>query len=103
MKAVFIDKPEGLEVLRQVEDFPVPKLKDSEIVVRTKYSRMNYINTYFRTVLHPVPTLPLVLGCESIGEVVAIDESNPYGLKHGDDITWMHQGTLRGLCKLSFV
>ena len=33
---------------------------------------LNYIDTYHRTGLYPLPTLPAVLGMEGAGEVVAI-------------------------------
>ena len=55
MKAVVIDKPGGLEALRYPEDHPVPKLKDTEVLVKTKYSGVNYIDTYFRLGLYQAP------------------------------------------------
>lgn len=90
MKAVVIDKPGGPEALRYAEDHPVPKLKDGEILVKAKYSGVNFIDTYFRSGLYPAPQLPYVLGYEGIGEVASIGSANPYGFQEGDNVMWMH-------------
>lgn len=93
MKAVVIDKPGGPDVLRYVEDLPLPKMKDDEILVKTEYSGINFIDTYFRSGLYPAPSLPLVLGYEGVGTVASIGNHNPYGLSEGDRVIWMNPGT----------
>ncbi|OAP56668.1 hypothetical protein AYL99_08780 [Fonsecaea erecta] len=98
MKAIVIDKNGGPEALRVAEDFPVPTVKDGEVLVRTKYSGINYIDTYFRSGLYPAPTLPLVLGYEGVGEVVLVEDQNPYGLRQGDEVIWMNMGTYAEYC-----
>lgn len=92
MKAVVCDKSGGPEVLRYTEDQPVPKVGDSEVLIKNKFGGINYIDTYFRTGLYPAPSWPLVLGQEGVGTVAAIGGSNPYGLKEGDEVVWMKQG-----------
>lgn len=92
MKAVIIDKPGGPEALRVAEDFKVPEIKDSKILVKTKFSGVNYIDTYFRSGLYPAPT-PLVIGYEGIGEVAQSGDHNPHNLKKGDVVAWMEPGT----------
>lgn len=92
MKAVVIDKPGGPEALRYTEDHPVPKLKDTAVLVRTKYSGVNFLDTYFRSGLYPAPQLPLVLGSEGVGEVASTGSANPHNLQEGDTVIWMNQG-----------
>lgn len=55
------------------------------------------IDTYFRTGLYPAPNgYPLILGQEGAGSIVAVQGSNPYGLKEGDRVIWSGQG---GYCE----
>lgn len=91
MNAVVIDKPGGPEALRYSEDFDVPEPEDNEVLVKTSYSGVNYIDTYFRSGLYPAPQLPLVLGYEGAGEVASVGSSNPLGFKEGDKVVWMNQ------------
>lgn len=90
MKAVVIDKPGGPEALRYADDIPVPKPKDGEALVKTSYSGVNFIDTYFRSGLYPAPHLPYVIGYEGTGEVVSVGSGGQYGLKEGDTVMWMH-------------
>lgn len=92
MKAVVCDKTGGPEVLRYTEDHPVPKLGDSDVLIKNKYGGINYIDTYFRTGLYPAPSWPLCLGQEGVGIVAALGGSNTYGLKEGDEVVWMKMG-----------
>ena len=92
MRAVIIDKPGGPDALRLAEDFAVPEVKGERILVKTKFSGLNYIDTYFRSGLYPAPT-PLVIGYEGVGEVAEIGDHNPHGLKKGDRVAWMEPGT----------
>ncbi|KJZ77804.1 hypothetical protein HIM_02981 [Hirsutella minnesotensis 3608] len=70
MKAVQIDKNGGVEVL-EYKDVPVPSPGPGEVLVRNEYAGVNFIDTYFRTGLSPAPPLPLTLGREAAGQVVA--------------------------------
>ncbi|KAK5103555.1 NADPH:quinone reductase [Lithohypha guttulata] len=92
MKAVVCDKTGGPEVLRYTEDHPVPKLGDSDVLIKNKYGGINYIDTYFRTGLYPAPSWPLCLGQEGVGIVAALGGSNTFGLKEGDEVVWMKMG-----------
>ena len=92
MKAVVCDKTGGPEVLRYTEDHSVPKVGDSEVLVKNKYGGINYIDTYFRTGLYTAPSWPLVLGQEGVGTVAAVGGSNTHGLKEGDEVVWLKQG-----------
>lgn len=71
MKAVQISKTGGLEVLEHVE-LPVPTLSEGQILVRNEYTGINFIDTYFRSGLYAAPSLPMTLGREAAGEVIAV-------------------------------
>lgn len=92
MKAIVMDKTGGPEVLRYTKDHPVPKPKESEVLVKNTLAGINYIDTYFRTGLYPA-NMPLVLGQEAVGTVAAVPANNPYGFKEGDEVIWMRQGS----------
>jgi NADPH2:quinone reductase len=45
MKAVFIEKTGGTDVLQYKTDVPVPELKEGEVLVKNEYIGINYIDT----------------------------------------------------------
>jgi NADPH2:quinone reductase len=69
MRAVRLESFGGPEVLRLVE-VPVPTPGEGKLLVRVRAAGVNYIDTYHRTGLYPVP-LPYGPGLEGAGEVVA--------------------------------
>ncbi|PHH89947.1 hypothetical protein CDD83_4894 [Cordyceps sp. RAO-2017] len=69
-KAVRIGRTGGVEVL-QLDDVPVPRPGPGQLLVRNRFAGVNFIDTYFRTGLYKAPALPLTLGREAAGEVVA--------------------------------
>lgn len=60
----------GPEVIER-EDFEVPSPGPGEILIETEAAGLNFIDTYYRKGLYPDP-LPIRLGSESVGRVVAI-------------------------------
>lgn len=74
MKAVQINKTGGLEVLEYV-DVPMPTLAEGQILVRNAFCGINFIDTYYRTGLYKAPSIPMTLGREAAGEVVAAHPS----------------------------
>jgi NADPH2:quinone reductase len=68
--AIRFSKTGGPEVL-QWEDVAVPQPGKGECLVRNKAVGLNYIDTYHRTGLYPVP-LPSGIGLEGAGEVEAV-------------------------------
>lgn len=72
MKAIRFDVTGGPEVLRYV-DVDEPRAAPGGIVVRTKAIGVNFIDTYHRTGLYPLP-LPSGLGGEASGLVDAVGE-----------------------------
>lgn len=55
------------------EDFPIPSPGPGEVVIETEAIGLNFIDTYYRKGLYP-DTLPLTLGSESVGRIVALGE-----------------------------
>ncbi|MEE2628927.1 MAG: alcohol dehydrogenase catalytic domain-containing protein, partial [Candidatus Latescibacterota bacterium] len=72
MKAVRFHDNGGPEVLKweEVED---PAAAPGEVLIRLEAVGLNYIDTYHREGLYPVP-LPSIPGVEGAGEVVALGD-----------------------------
>ncbi|KAF1993158.1 NAD(P)-binding protein [Amniculicola lignicola CBS 123094] len=88
MKAVQIDKNGGVEVL-QYKDVPVPELKEGQVLVKNEFIGINYIDTYFRAGLYPLPHTPYILGREGSGTVVSRHASAPADLQPGTRVVYM--------------
>jgi NADPH2:quinone reductase len=86
MKAVRIARTGGPEVIG-VEDVAEPQPAAGEIVIRQTAIGVNFIDTYHRTGLYPIP-LPSGLGLEGAGEVVAA----------GEGVTRFKPGDRAGFC-----
>ncbi|KIW00460.1 uncharacterized protein PV09_07985 [Verruconis gallopava] len=94
MEGVVINKTGGTEVLEYKTDLPVPTPGEGQILVKNEFTGINYIDTYFRTGLYPVPTgFPYILGRESSGIVQAIGSGNTYGFSVGDRVVYLNQHT----------
>ena len=72
MKAVRFDKPGGPEVMRLV-DVNIEEPAAGQVRVRQTAVGLNFIDTYHRSGLYPVP-LPSGLGLEAAGVVEALGE-----------------------------
>lgn len=62
----------GPEVIER-EDFAVPSPAPGEVVIATEAVGLNFIDTYYRKGLYP-DALPISLGSESVGRIIAIGE-----------------------------
>jgi NADPH:quinone reductase len=85
MKAVFIEQTGGLDALLY-GDFPEPKPGPGEVLVKVAYSGVNFIDTYHRGGLYPLP-LPAVLGSEGAGTVESLGEGVT-GFQAGDQVAY---------------
>ncbi len=85
MRAVVVRAPGGPDVLR-AEDVPEPVPAAGEVLVRTIAAGVNYIDTYQRAGVYPLP-LPAVLGSEGAGEVVALG-GDVTDVAVGDHVAW---------------
>lgn len=63
MRAVFIEEQGGIDKLIYKEDVPVPKVTADSVLIKNYFVGINYIDTYHRSGLYPVP-LPFTLGKE---------------------------------------
>lgn len=70
MKAIQISRTGGPEVMELV-DLPVPQPKPNEAIVQVKAAGINFIDIYNREGRYKAP-LPLVLGQEAAGVVIAL-------------------------------
>lgn len=76
----------GPEVLEYV-DFEPATPGPQEVLVRNKAIGVNFIETYFRTGLYPVPSMPSGLGNEGAGVVEAIGSEVTH-VKVGDRVAY---------------
>ena len=96
---IYYDKTGGPEVLQFSTDFPVPSdLASNEILVKNRYSGINYIETYFRNGIYPA-SFPYIPGREASGEIVAIG-SDVKNFKIGDKIAYLGNQNFAQFTKL---
>lgn len=84
--AIRIHKTGGPEVL-QWEEVSVGDPGPGEARVRHEAVGLNYIDTYHRTGLYPLPSMPAVIGLEGAGVVEAVG-GGVKGLKAGDRVAY---------------
>jgi NADPH2:quinone reductase len=87
MKAIRIHEPGGPEALR-LEEVPDPRPGEGQAVVRVEAAGVNFVDVYFRTGLYKGPALPMILGQEAAGEVVAVGPSAAE-VAVGDRVAWV--------------
>jgi NADPH2:quinone reductase len=76
MRAVVIDRPGGREVLRHVDDWPVPSPGPDEVLIKVAAAGVNRADVMQREGVYPMaPGTPTdIPGLEVSGEVVALGE-----------------------------
>src|SRR5262245_14220941 len=72
MRAVRIHQTGGTDVM-VIEDVSEPRPGPGEVLVRLAAAGVNFVDTYHRSGLYPMP-LPMTLGSEGAGEVVAVGD-----------------------------
>jgi NADPH:quinone reductase len=85
MRAIRIEAVGGPEVMKVV-DVDVPPPGKGEVRIRHTAIGLNFIDTYHRTGLYPVP-LPSGIGLEAAGVVEAVGEGVTH-LKPGDHVSY---------------
>ncbi|HMH11854.1 MAG TPA: quinone oxidoreductase [Edaphobacter sp.] len=87
MQAIQILTPGTADAL-VLRDLPTPTPGPGEALIRIEASGVNFIDVYFREGRYPA-TLPLTLGQEAAGIIVALGEhTTPTTLKVGDRVAW---------------
>jgi NADPH2:quinone reductase len=84
-KAIIIKKPGGPEVL-EIKDIELAAPGPDQIKVKNIAIGLNYIDTYHRSGLYPIP-LPSGIGLEGAGKITEIG-SNVKDLNIGDNIAY---------------
>ncbi|AFH39737.1 quinone oxidoreductase family protein [Thermus thermophilus] len=85
MRAIRVHEVGGPEVLR-LEELPLPEPGPGEVLVRLQAIGVNFIDTYKRKGLYPVPT-PFTLGEEGAGVVEKVGEG-VVGVRPGDRVAF---------------
>jgi NADPH2:quinone reductase len=85
-KAIRIHVNGGPEVM-QWEDVPTPEPGNGEALIKQEAIGLNYIDVYFRSGLYKAPHLPLTIGMEGAGTVVAVGPGVT-SVKPGDRIAY---------------
>ncbi len=85
MRAIQAREAGGPEVLELVE-LPDPTPGPGQVLVKVAAAGVNFIDTYRRAGIYPVP-FPHVVGSEGAGEVVALGEGVP-DVAVGDRVAW---------------
>ena len=70
-KAIRIHSPGGPEAMKW-EDVPTPEPGPNEALIKQEAVGLNYIDVYFRTGLYKAPNMPLVIGQEGAGTIIAV-------------------------------
>jgi len=84
MRAVRIHQPGGSSALQLDLDVPTPKVGPKEVLIELAVAGVNYIDTYHRTGLYPLP-LPAIIGREGAGVVASVG-SEVKGFEVGDRV-----------------
>ena len=85
MQAIRVSATGGPEVL-QIADVPDPTAGEGQVVVDIAAAGVNFIDTYQRSGLYPVP-LPITLGMEGAGTVTAVGPGVA-DFRVGDRVAW---------------
>ncbi len=85
-KAIRIHVNGGPEVLKW-EDIPTPDPGPGEALIKQDAVGLNYIDVYFRTGLYKAPNMPLVIGQEGAGTVIAVG-ANVTDVAPGDRVAY---------------
>lgn len=86
IKAIRIHTPGGPEVMKW-EDVPRPEPGPGEALMKQEAAGLNYIDVYFRSGLYKAPAMPLIIGQEGAGTVVAVG-SGVTAVKPGDRVAY---------------
>jgi NADPH2:quinone reductase len=85
-KAIRIHTNGGPEVMLW-EDVPTPEPGPNEALIKHEAIGLNFIDVYFRTGLYKAPNMPLIIGQEGAGTVVAVGANVTY-VTAGDRVAY---------------
>ncbi len=85
-KAIRIHANGGPEVMLW-EDVPTPEPGPNEALIKHEAIGLNFIDVYFRTGLYKAPNMPLIIGQEGAGTVIAVG-ANVTSVAVGDRVAY---------------
>jgi NADPH2:quinone reductase len=85
-KAIRIHTNGGPEVMVW-ENIPTPEPDTGQVLIKHAAIGLNFIDVYFRTGLYKAPMLPLIIGQEGAGTVIAVG-ANVTGFAAGDRVAY---------------
>lgn len=97
-KVILIDEIGGYDVIKY-EDYPVPSTSEEELLIKNKYTGVNYIESYFRKGIYPCEK-PYVLGREASGTVLAKGKGVT-NFEIGDQVAYISNSTFAQYSKIS--
>ncbi|KAI0303551.1 NAD-P-binding protein [Multifurca ochricompacta] len=71
IKAVGINETGGVEVIQDLE-IPFPEVKPSDLLIKVEWAGINFIDTYLRSGLYPIPQRPLPIAKEVSGVILEL-------------------------------
>jgi len=71
MQAITFAKTGGFEVLKETTQ-PFPKIAPGDILIKTQYGGVNFIDTYYRKGIYPIKAFPVITGEEAAGTIVSL-------------------------------
>ncbi|PHH69660.1 hypothetical protein CDD82_7614 [Ophiocordyceps australis] len=89
IKVVQISETGGIDAL-EYTDAPIPSLAPNTVLVRNRFSGINFIDTYMRSGLYPVSSFPHTLGREAAGDVAAAHPSVADRFPPGTRVVYMN-------------
>ena len=89
MQAIQVSRTGGPDVL-ELAELPEPEPGEGQLLVEVAAAGVNYIDTYHRSGLYPMP-VPFVLGREGAGRVLTAGPGVE-GFAHGDRVAWKESG-----------
>lgn len=85
---IYYERNGGPEVLKYSTEFAVPSdLSATDILIKNKYTGINFIEVYFRNGIYPAD-FPYIPGREASGEVVAVGDKVT-NFKVGDKVAYL--------------
>ena len=99
-KRIVVSKLGGPGVLKY-EDYTLPnELQSSMVRIRQTSIGLNYIDTYHRTGVYPLPLqLPFCLGLEAAGDVIEVG-SKVQNISVGDRVAYSYSPPLGAYCEI---
>lgn len=76
MKAIYLTKYGSAENSFEYRDTPTPKINDDEVLIKVRYSGINFADIIARNGMYPeAPKNPAILGYDVVGEAIEVGKN----------------------------